>query len=277
MKHITPIKDIVDVFNDRKGTRSAAQCSYFLTLSFFPFLICISKLIGIMGLSSNPFLDILPGIVPQNAIDILTDYLVYVERMDSNTIFIVGLTFLVTSGSAAFKSIISIMEDIYRTKRYKSIARIVLSFLAAILLPPGLCLCIVILLSGNWFLTLLSDTLHLNLSIFVNWSWFRYIVLFGLLMLMLAFLYRFATPKGKSFSKIKWGLFFSTVALMVVSVFYSQVIDLSTRYSIVYGSLASIIVLMAWLYTCANIVIIGGVINYLFGDKDSTPIIHTKL
>ena len=277
MKHITPIKDIVDVFNDRKGTRSAAQCSYFLTLSFFPFLICITKLIGLLGLSSNPILDILPGVVPQTALDILKDYLVYLESMESTSIFIVGLTFLVTSGSAAFKSIISIMEDIYRFKRYKSIARIILSFLAALLLPVFLCLCIVILLSGNWFLTMISSFFDINLNIWENWTWFRYIVLFGLLMLMLSLLYRFATPGGKKFSKIKWGLFFSAVALVVVSIFYSRVIDFSTRYSIVYGSLASIIVLMAWLYTCANIVIIGGVINYLFGDKSIQPTIRTKL
>ena len=41
-------------------------------------------------------------------------------------------------------------------------------------------------------------------------------------------------------------------------------ISLSTRYSTVYGSLASVIILMLWLYLCGNIVNLGNVLNYVW-------------
>ena len=35
------------------------------------------------------------------------------------------------------------------------------------------------------------------------------------------------------------------------------------RYSLVYGSLASVIILLVWLYLCGNILILGSVVNYV--------------
>jgi membrane protein len=37
----------------------------------------------------------------------------------------------------------------------------------------------------------------------------------------------------------------------------------STRYSLVYGSLASVIILLVWLYLCGNILILGNVANFV--------------
>ena len=39
---------------------------------------------------------------------------------------------------------------------------------------------------------------------------------------------------------------------------------MSSRYSLVYGSLASVIILMLWLYLCGNIVNLGNVLNYVW-------------
>ena len=36
---------------------------------------------------------------------------------------------------------------------------------------------------------------------------------------------------------------------------------MSSRYSMVYGSLASVIILMVWLYLCGNILILGNIFN----------------
>lgn len=36
---------------------------------------------------------------------------------------------------------------------------------------------------------------------------------------------------------------------------------MSSRYSLIYGSLASVIILLVWLYLCGNILILGNVFN----------------
>ena len=44
---------------------------------------------------------------------------------------------------------------------------------------------------------------------------------------------------------------------------FSLLMGKSARYSLVYGSLASVILLLVWLYLCGNILIMGNVLNYV--------------
>ena len=54
---------------------------------------------------------------------------------------------------------------------------------------------------------------------------------------------------------------------MGVSVAFSAIIGASARYPLVYGSLASIIVLMLWLYTCCLILFGGAALNVALRDQ----------
>ena len=54
------------------------------------------------------------------------------------------------------------------------------------------------------------------------------------------------------------------VAMVACSVLVSWVIDMSSRYSLVYGSLASLIILLVWLYFCGNILVIGAVVGQVW-------------
>jgi membrane protein len=38
-------------------------------------------------------------------------------------------------------------------------------------------------------------------------------------------------------------------------------IDLSSRYALVYGSLASLVILMVWLYFCGNVLLLGAIVS----------------
>ena len=47
----------------------------------------------------------------------------------------------------------------------------------------------------------------------------------------------------------------------MASILFSWFIGMSSKYSLVYGSLASVIILLLWLYLCGNILILGNVFN----------------
>ena len=51
---------------------------------------------------------------------------------------------------------------------------------------------------------------------------------------------------------------------MIASMLFSWFIGLSSRYSLIYGSLASLVVLLVWLYLCGNILILGNVFNFVW-------------
>ena len=55
----------------------------------------------------------------------------------------------------------------------------------------------------------------------------------------------------------------AAAALAIASMVFSVLMGNSTRYSLIYGSLASVIIMLVWLYLCGNILIMGNVINYV--------------
>ena len=65
----------------------------------------------------------------------------------------------------------------------------------------------------------------------------------------------------------------ASAALAIASAVFSLAVSHSTRYSLIYGSLASVIVLLVWLYLCGNILILGNVVNYvIFCRRDGRGI-----
>ena len=68
-------------------------------------------------------------------------------------------------------------------------------------------------------------------------------------------------PRGRPRPPILTGAFLAAVALVAATALFSWFIGLSSRYSLVYGSLASVIILLVWLYLCGNILILGNVFN----------------
>ena len=51
------------------------------------------------------------------------------------------------------------------------------------------------------------------------------------------------------------------------SAVFSWFIGMSSRYALVYGSLASLIILLVWLYFCGNILLLGAVLCSVWGQK----------
>ena len=86
-------------------------------------------------------------------------------------------------------------------------------------------------------------------------------MLFALVLLFVLLAYRLAAPRGKPRPPILTGGFLAAVALAAASILFSWFIGMSSRYSLVYGSLASVIILLVWLYLCGNILILGNVFN----------------
>ena len=86
-------------------------------------------------------------------------------------------------------------------------------------------------------------------------------ILFCLVLLFVMVVYRMSAPRGKPRPPLLTGAVLSSAALVAASALFSWFIGMSSRYSLVYGSLASVIILLVWLYLCGNILILGNVFH----------------
>lgn len=256
------VAEMVELYFSKGVSRSAAELAYFLILSLFPILICINSFIGLLHLDIHTLLSGLKGLIPAGTLSIILDYVDYISTNQSATMLAAGLVMTLFSASAAFRALMNSMADIYGRKSYSAVWQVVASLFFSALLLATIYLSLVVLLTGSWLFQLIEDFFRLSPGDLPwDWQWLRFFLLFALVFLFVLIVYRMAAPRGKPRPPLFTGALIASVALVASSILFSWFIGMSTRYSLVYGSITSIIILMVWLYLCGNVLILGGVFN----------------
>lgn len=253
------IFDMADIYVKNRVPRSAAALSYFLTMSLFPVLICIHAMLAGFATDITSMIEGLSNVIPAGTIKTITDYFGYISGQDNTAILTAGLIVTATTSAAAFRTIHGIMADIQGAPRFEGFLSVVFSFVFSLLFLAAMYFAIIVMVGGNWLISLISDVVPgvANLGL---WSLLRYPVLFVMFIFIIYGVYKINTPKdirGDFFP----GAISASVAIVLVSMLFSLLISMSSRYPLVYGSLASIIIFMLWMDICGQILIMGNALN----------------
>lgn len=266
--NLPPIRfaaDLVRLYFRQQVGRSAAHLAYFLILTFFPILICISAFLSRINLSVGSLLEGVNTVLPASVLSIFQEYLSYLDENLSTAMFIAGLFLTVLFASAAIRGLTVFIRGLYGKSVFRGPWHFVASILFALLLVVAIYLSMVVMVSGNWFFHMIGDLLGLTdlAQKFGLWQWLKYVLLLAFMFLFILLLYRFASPARRDGTPVIPGALLAAAALVGASAVFAVVVGRSTRYSLVYGSLASVIILLVWLYLCGNILIMGSVVNYV--------------
>lgn len=252
------IKEFFQTYTQRRVSRSAAEFAYFFTLSIFPLLICGIAILASFNLSLE---NIFHEAWAADVLYTLLDYIAHVDAGTSSFLIISSITVTLTSGSAAFRAILKIMEDIQGKAKYQGIWGRIVSITFAMLLLFTIYFSIIVITFGAWAMETLER--FVGVSGFVSfWHSARFLVLFVLAALVVHLMYHFTAPKSPKFTRLP-GAVLATVALVIGTVIFTYFMGASARYPLLYGSLASFVLLMVWAYLCGNILICGNLLNHL--------------
>lgn len=257
--------DVIHVYFSRRVSRAAAGLAYFMVLTFFPIIICLSAFVEQLDLNLESLLTQVSGILPGEIITIFREYLSYLSGNQSGGMLLAGIVMTVLFASAAVRGLMNIMHEIYGKANFRGPWQLLASVLFSLFLLVTIYLSMVVVVTGNWFFHMVGDLLHLEglVEYFDTWQWLKYVILLAFVFLFILLLYRFAAPLGKPRPTVFPGALLASVALAAASMVFSLIMGGSTRYSLIYGSLASVIILLVWLYLCGNILILGSVVNYV--------------
>jgi len=263
------VKEITEIFFRNHVAISAASLSYYLTLSIFPFLICANVILGSLNIQETDAFALLDGILPEGAFSTISDYLNYISGSRSELMFVVGLTAMLTSSSAAFRSFTVIMGEIQGKMRFTGIRGWLISFIFSIVFLAVIYGSALIIISGEWLMQMLERPFDIK-EITDIWNWIRFVILFLLLFTVIYGMYIISAPKQTKRTSRLPGALAASVILVIASMIFSRLITVSISYELLYGSLASFIILMVWLYTCAFILIMANVLNISVGNTKRT-------
>ncbi len=260
----------IQVYFRKKAARSAAQFSFFIIMTMFPLIICVNWMVSLLYGSYAELLDALSKVVSPSIVSFLSDYLDYISQNSGRAMLYAGLAMMIAPSAAAIRAMQGILCDIRNKGRKGSVLSFLVSFVLALILLAVIYACVLIMFTGGELLRLIVNRFGMQNSV-LGWNWMRFLVLFVLLFVMQYITYRFAPfdvkqPKDIFSGKVYPGVIFSSVTMVAVSIVFSWFINLSTNYSLVYGSLAALVILMMWLYTSSNVVILGGIVNRMVNE-----------
>lgn len=258
------VSDVVGLYFSCRVSRAAAELAYFLVLTFFPILICVSAFVSKLNLEMSTLLEEASYVLPQGVLAIFRDYLSYIDTHQSDAMLVAGVLMSAAFASAAVRGLMNVMHEIYGRATFLGLRQLVASFVFSVLLIITIYLSITVVVTGNWFFRMVGQLLNLEdlVAQVDTWQWSKYLLLTALVFLFIVLLYRFAAPLSHPRPPVMPGALLAAVALTIASMIFASFMEHSTRYSLVYGSLTSVIILLVWLYLCGNILIVGSLINY---------------
>ena len=238
---------------------AAAGLTYFLTLSFFPLLICLQAMLGSLFPAAEELREVLELLLPRAAVSAAVDYLRYVSANQSSAMAVMALTMVASASSAAFRTVSRVIGDMRGRRRYSGVAALVFSFCFSLFFLAAVYFALILIATGRWFLDFADRHIYF-MNISDSWRWARFLLLGLLLFALLSLVYRITAPR-RGEVRLLPGALLAAAALLALSVGFSALIGASARYPLLYGSLASVIVLMLWLYTAGNILFLGAALN----------------
>ena len=243
------------------GIQSAALAFYLLFM-IFPFLIFISALLGILQLDVAAILGALEEILPREVVEIAGVYLRYVRANPSVKLLVFGLVFSIYFPMRAANALMRSVRTAYHLGPPRNPA---LHQMKSLVYTAVLILTIVLTLAAMTVgeRMLAYAVVHFRLPAFLAELWvrLRYPAAGLSGYFALSFLYGLAQDQWRPWRDLWPGTLFSLAAWMALSVLYSLYVDNFADYSLLYGSIGTVIVLMIWLYLSAVTLIMGAELN----------------
>ena len=243
------------------GIQSAALAFYLLFM-IFPFLIFISALLGLLRLDVAGILLALGEILPRGVVDLIEVYLTYVSRNPSPHLLVFGLVFSIYFPMRATNSLMRSVRTAYHLGPPRGPARHVLkTLLYTVMLIVTIAAALALMTVGDRVLS--YAVVHFRLPGFVAEAWarLRFPAVAVLCYFALFFLYAMAQDGRQPWRNIWPGTLAALTAWMAVSWLYAFYVDNIANYSLLYGSIGTVIALLIWLNMSSVVLIMGAELN----------------
>lgn len=249
--------------------RDSAALTYYLLFAIFPLLIFVSTLLGVLELDIASITAVLAPILPSDVVDIIRTYLEYVAANQSRQLLWFSLVFSIWF---PMRSTGCLMHSLRKAFGRSAPENILLGQLRTLLFTIwmifviGLTLALVVV--GRRALYFLSGFLPLSETFISVWGYLRFIILGLVMAISLGILYQLALGQRRPLREVLPGVGSSLAAWLLLSMAFSHYVENMARYAQLYGSIATIVVVLLWLYMSGQVLILGAEL--------SASLIHRK-
>lgn len=245
--------------------KNAAGLAYYLLFAIFPLLIFISNVLGLLHLDIDAISQTLQGLLPAEIVGLIESYLDHVSRSSSHFLLWFSLVFSVWFPFRAAKGLMADVRLAHGLpKPEKPLIYGIHQLMYTLVLLLVTVLTPVLLSAGEMALAMLSDLSPLFSS---AWKYIRFILTAVLMYFALGSLYALSQDRRLPSKQSRPGILAALCAWLLVSVTFSFYAENFANYSLVYGALGAVMLLLIWLYLTAIILILGAELNAALNEE----------
>jgi membrane protein len=252
---------------DTDALGNAAQIAFYFSFAFFPLLLFLVSLFGIVLESTEnlraELYAYLAQIMPGSAYQLVHDTLDEIVETSSGGKLTFGLLITLYSASAGVDNLRSGLNSVYeenekRTWWWTKLLALLLTLLFIVLIGIAL-----VAVAAGWKLVQVGfQSVGLDVTSPYILGAIQWISVFIVLVFVTATIYS-VLP---SFKEFKWvwitpGAIVAIVLWIALTGGFKLYLQYFNTYNKTYGSLGAVIILMLWMYLTAVAVLIGGAIN----------------
>lgn len=262
------LKQLFERFVQAEVLGLSAQLAYFFLLSLFPFLMFIVTLIGYLPFDDRMVITVLAEYLPEDVVFMIDENLKEIMNNRSGGLLSISIIGTLWSASNGFNAITRSFNKAYGVKPARNF---ILNRIIAIGLMFSMVAAIIIALLFPVFGRLIGEYVLVNVplpeTIVDMWDVLRWVSSSVMFFVVFFVLYKLAPNKKMKENHVLYGTIFATVGWQLTSYGFSYYVETLGNYSLTYGSLGTVIVLMIWFYLSGIIITTGGVINAHFSER----------
>lgn len=237
---------------------TAAHSSFFLIISFLPFVALLLTLMQRIHFSSGmTMIEMALGLFPDSVADFVRE--LFPSPLESSSVLPVAIIMALWSSSMGMVAVIKGLDQIYEVKETRNyillrVMAVVYVFLLAIVILVTAAL---LVFGSTIYNYLLYHSSPFFATLLIN---FKSLVGFVLLLIFFTMMYTFLPRRKVKFLHNLAGAAFGAGGWVLFSFFFSLFVENFSNFSI-YGSLATLVILMYWLFFCMYIMFLGAEVS----------------
>ena len=255
--------------------KNAAALAYYLLFAIFPLLIFASNLLGLLKLDVFSITQTLSNFLPKDIVGLIESYLDYISHTSGHLLLWFSLVFSIWFPMRAVKGL---MDDVrlahHLSKPPNSLKYRLRQLIYTVVFLVVIILTLALSTLGEHVLGYIGRLLPEStprISGFIPdfWQYLRFIPMALLMFAALGALYALSMDKRPPIRQILPGIIAALISWMIVSIGFSFYVENFAHYSLIYGTMGAMIVLLMWLYMTALVLILGAEFNAALNEIHS--------
>ncbi len=248
-------------------TGRSAQLSYYFFLSLFPGLIFISSLIGLVAGSHmqlrDHLLDSFGTFLPPAAYTLVVGTLTEVMKSSTAGKAFLGILFAFWSATSGLSAVQDTLNGVCQVKESRPLwkSTLIAMALTVVVVSLGM-LAITAFFYGGALVEFVSSQIGLSAGLTFLWKLIQWPLAVFLLSLTFAVVYYYAPDVRRvQFRWITPGSIIGILGWVAVSAIFRAYLHFFNHYSVTYGSLGAVIILLLWFYLSGFMLLLGAEVN----------------